>query len=79
MNLLTHRVSILDQVLKNKPVEGGTLTDEDHRKAVKTAHDHLLDGLRKTNRAGIYIHPDPDWEPYPIARDFFTQTQSMKG
>lgn len=35
---------------------------------ILSAHDSLLAQLRNQN------NPAPDWERYPAARDFFTQT-----
>lgn len=73
MNMLTRRVLILDNALKLEVGSVATPDEESKRDLIKTAHNHLLEGLQKRTKNGEYIHDAPDWEPFPIARSFFTQ------
>ena len=62
LNQLNVRVMLLDTNIKK----------EADPKVLKVAHDYLLSGLRESGKGG-YKYPDPDWDQYPLARDFFTQ------
>ncbi len=75
MNMLTARLVVLNTILLRGKTD--VTTPEEDFKALKTAHDHLVDGLKKVDRKGNYIHDAPDWELYPIARDFFTQIDHL--
>ena len=44
---------------------------------VVVIHANLLKALRETRRKDDYKHPTPEWERFPLARDFFTQCDGV--